>query len=121
MAVGLWRRHDFRALWIGDSISQLGGQLSLVALPVLAVQVLHAREAQLGVLAACETVAFLLVGLPAGAWVDRWHTRRVLIANDLLRALLFASVPVAWWLGLLTLVQLFVVAVVVGVCTVFFD
>ncbi len=112
---------DFRKLWIGESISQVGTQLSGVALPVLAVESLHANAGQMGVLTACETLAFLLVGLPAGAWVDRWHKRRVLIANDLLRAVLYAWVPFAWWLGILELWQLFLVATVFGVCTVFFD
>lgn len=118
---GLWRHRDFRSLWIGDTISQVGTQLSVVALPVLAVQTLGARESQLGILAACETAAFLLVGLPAGAWVDRWRKRRVLVGNDLLRAALFASVPLAWWLDVLSLPQLFAVAALTGVCTVFFD
>ena len=75
----------------------------------------------MGVLTACETLAFLLVGLPAGAWVDRWHKRRVLIASDVLRALLYGWVPFAWWLGILALWQLFAVATLVGICTVFFD
>ncbi|MDQ1305051.1 MAG: hypothetical protein QG671_880 [Actinomycetota bacterium] len=117
----LWRHHDFRALWVGDTISQVGTQLSVFVLPVLAIQTLGAQEAQLGMLTACETAAFLLVGLPAGAWVDRWRKRRVLIVNDLLRAVLFASVPVAWWFDVLSLAQLFVVAALVGVCTVFFE
>lgn len=112
---------DFRRLWIGESISQVGSQLSIVALPVLAVETLHANAGQMGVLTACETLAFLIVGLPAGAWVDRWHKRRVLVANDLLRVLLYGWVPVAWWFGILTLWQLFAVATLVGICTVFFD
>jgi MFS family permease len=112
---------DFRRLWVGETISQLGSQLSIVALPVLAVESLQADAGQMGVLTACETLAFLIVGLPAGAWVDRWHKRRVLVANDLLRVLLYGWVPLAWWLGVLTLWQLFVVATLVGICTVFFD
>lgn len=112
---------DFRRLWIGESISQVGSQLSIVALPVLAVESLRANAGQMGVLTACETLAFLLVGLPAGAWVDRWHKRRVLVASDLLRTLLYGWVPLAWWLGILTLWQLFAVATLVGICTVFFD
>jgi MFS family permease len=75
----------------------------------------------MGLLTAAETLAFLLVGLPAGAWVDRWRKRRVLIGGDLVRALVFATVPVAWALDLLTLVQLYLVAAVAGIATVFFD
>jgi hypothetical protein len=117
----LWRHHDFRQLWFGDTVSQLGTQLSVLALPVLAVQVLAADELQMGVLGTCEFLAFLVIGLPAGAWVDRWRKRRVLIANDLVRAVTLATLPLAWALGVLTLPQLFAVALVMGVSTVFFD
>jgi MFS family permease len=117
----LVHHHDFRSLWIGDTVSQAGTQLTTLALPVLAVQVLAAGPRQMGLLTAAETLAFLVVGLPAGAWVDRWRTRRVLIAGDLVRAAVFASIPVAWWAGLLTLGQLYLVALIAGVATVFFD
>lgn len=117
----LWRHHDFRQLWIGDTVSQLGTQLSGLAIPVLAVTVLGADEREMGWLTAAETAAFLLVGLPAGAWVDRWRKRRVLLAGDLARALLLATLPVAWALDALTLWQLYVVALLAGVATVFFD
>jgi MFS family permease len=112
--------HDFRQLWIGDTISQVGTQLSLLALPVLAVRQLGASEFQMGLLAAFETLAFLVIGLPAGAWVDRMRKRRVLIVADLVRALALGSLPVAFGLDVLTLTQMYVVALVFGVCTVFF-
>lgn len=117
----LFRHPDFRRLWIGDTISQAGTQLSLIAVPVIAVQTLNADERSMGLLAACENMAFLVVGLPAGAWVDRWRKRRVLIANDLLRAAAFTTVPIAWALGGLTIWQLYVVSLIVSVGTVFFD
>jgi MFS family permease len=117
----LWRHHDFRQLWVGDTISQVGTQLSQLALPVLAVTVLHAGPREMGVLTAFETLAFLVVGLPAGAWVDRWRKKRVLVAGDAVRALAFGSLPLAWALGHLTLGQMYVVALVAGVATVFFD
>lgn len=113
--------HDFRQLWIGDTISQVGTQLSLLALPVLAVRQLGASEFQMGLLAAFETLAFLVIGLPAGAWVDRMRKRRVLIVADLVRALALGSLPVAYGLDVLTLTQMYVVALAFGVCTVFFD
>ena len=118
---GLFRHHDFRQLFLGDSVSQLGTQLSLLALPVLAVRVLHADEFEMGLLATFEYLAFLVIGLPAGAWVDRWRKQRVLVGGDLVRALALASLPLAWALDVLTLAQMFVVALTVGVCTVFFD
>jgi MFS family permease len=117
----LWRHYDFRQLWIGDTISQVGTPLSALAIPVLAVQVLAAGEREMGVLTALETLAFLVIGLPAGAWVDRWRKKRVLVANDVVRAALLASLPLAWAFDVLTLGQLYVVATALGIATVFFD
>ena len=102
-------------------MSQVGTQVTKLALPGIAVSLLAATPLQMGVLTALETLAFLLVGLPAGAWVDRWRRRRVLVVNDLVRAVALASVPVAWATGQLHLGLLFVVAAVTGTSTVFFD
>lgn len=118
---GLFAQHDFRQLFLGDSVSQLGTQLTVLAMPVLAVRVLHANAFEMGLLGTFEFLAFLVIGLPAGAWVDRWRKRRVLVTGDLSRFLALASLPAAWALGVLTLTQLFVVALAVGVATVFFD
>ncbi len=118
---GLLRQHDFRQLFLGDAVSQVGTQLTVLALPVLAVRELGADELEMGLLGTFEFLAFLVIGLPAGAWVDRWRKQRVLILADLVRAVALGSLPVAWSLDLLTLVHLFVVALVVGTCTVFFD
>jgi MFS family permease len=87
----------------------------------VAVETLTVDEFEVGVLAALTTAAFLLVGLPAGAWVDRVRRRGVLIAGDIGRAVLLATVPVAWWTGMLTLWQLYAVAFLHGILTVFFD
>jgi MFS family permease len=118
---GLFRHHDFRQLFVAKATSSMGTQLTTLALPVLAVQVLHADAFQMGLLGTFEFLAFLVVGLPAGAWVDRWHRQRVLVVNDLIRAVALASLPLAWVLGWLTLPQLLLVALVTGTCTVFFD
>ncbi len=118
---GLLRHHDFRQLFLGDTISQFGTQLTVLALPVLAIRVLDASAFEMGLLATFEFLAFLVIGLPAGAWVDRWRKQRVLVANDLLRAVAIGSLPLAWALDALTLAQLLAVALVIGVCTVFFD
>jgi MFS family permease len=117
----LWHHADFRRLWVGETVSQFGSMVSQHALPLVAILVVHASTLEDGILSACETVAFLLVGLPAGAWVDRMRFRNVLIVNDLVRAAAIGSVPLAWALDALTVGQLFAVAVVTGVCTVFFD
>jgi MFS family permease len=120
-SASLWRHRDFRQLWAAETVSQVGTQVTQLALPVIAVSVLAATPLQMGVLTALETLAFLVIGLPAGAWVDRWRRKRVLVVNDLVRAAALASVPLAWALGGLTLGQLFAVATVTGAATVFFD
>ncbi len=112
---GLLRHHDFRQLFLGDTLSQFGTQLTMLAIPVLAVKVLDAGAFEMGLLATCEFLAFLVIGLPAGAWVDRWRKQRVLIANDLVRAVALGSLPLAWALDVLTFPQMLVVALVVGV------
>ena len=117
----LWRHRDFAHLWAAETVSQVGTQVTLVALPLLAVTLLQATPFQMGVLTSLETLAFLVVGLPAGAWVDRWRRKRVLVAADLVRAVAIGSIPVAHLLGVLSLEQLYLVALVAGTATVFFD
>jgi MFS family permease len=117
----LLRHRDFRHLWAAETVSQVGTQVTLLALPVVAVTVLDATPLQMGFLTALETAAFLVIGLPAGAWVDRWRRKRVLVTADLVRAVVLATLPVAYLLDVLTLGQLFVVAAVTGTATVFFD
>ncbi|WP_238008766.1 MFS transporter [Dactylosporangium sp. AC04546] len=121
MRAGLLRDHDFRQLFTADTISQVGTQVSVLALPLVAVLTLQASPLEVGVLTAAETAAFLLVGLPAGALVDRVRRRGAMVVADLLRAVLLVSVPVAWWLDVLSMPQLYVVGLLAGVCTVFFD
>lgn len=114
-----WRNRDFRALFGATTLSQSAANTGYIAVPLLALTGLRASAAQVGALAALSTAAFLLIGLPAGAWVDRLRTRRVLIAADLARAGLFASLPAAWWLDRLTLAQLYAVVLLAGCATVF--
>ncbi|MET9652032.1 MFS transporter [Streptomyces sp. NPDC006460] len=116
-----WRVPDFRTLFSAAVLSQLGTNVGYVAVPLIAVEALDAGPGEVGVLATLSTLAFLLIGLPAGAWVDRMRQRRVLIAADAARGLLFASVPLAWWCGVLTLGQLYAVVLLGGCATVFAD
>lgn len=116
-----FRRRDFRLLLLGQTTSQLGTQVSGVAIPLLAVVTLHATPLQLGLVTAAGTIAFALIGLPAGAWIDRWRCRPVLMAADLARATLLATIPVAALLGNLTITQLVVVSLLAGIARVFFD
>ncbi|MCS0634271.1 MFS transporter [Streptomyces sp. LP05-1] len=118
---GPLRLRDFRLLLAGAAAGQAGAQIALVALPLVAVLVLDASAFQVGLLTAAETAAFLLIGLPAGAWTDRARKLPLMIRADAVRALAMASVPVAGAAGVLTMAQLYVVALVTGTATVFFD
>jgi predicted MFS family arabinose efflux permease len=117
----LWFHPDFRRLWAGDTVSQLGTFVGQTAIPLLAATVLAASPFEMGVLTAAENAAFLLIGLPAGVWVDRMRRRPLMLRADFARAALLCTVPAAWWTGVLTLTQLIVVSLLVGVGTVFFD
>lgn len=117
----LLRHRDFLWLLAGQTTSQLGTQVSGVAVPMLAVGALGATAFQVGLLGAASTVAFLLVGLQAGAWVDRMPCRPVLVAADVVRAAAFLTVPVAAWQGALTMTHLLLVVLVGGFARVFFD
>ncbi|MFF0249004.1 MFS transporter [Streptosporangium sandarakinum] len=111
----------FRRLFAAAAASRLGTSVGQLALPLAAVTALGAGPAEVGTLATASTLAFLLIGLPAGAWVDRVRRRPVMVTADLARAVLLGSVPLAWWAGALTLTQLYAVALLCGVATVFFD
>lgn len=115
----LWER-NFRLLWFGETINRLGSGVTGVALPLIAVQILGADAVTMGLIEAAAWLPWLLIGLPAGAWIDRWACRPVLIACDLASLVLFVSVPVCAWLGLLTVPQLIVTVLLAGVSTVFF-
>ena len=117
----LLQHRDFRLLWAGQTVSRVGSEVSILALPLIAIQILHATTFEVGALTAVETLPFLLVGLPAGAWVDRMRRRRVLIVADVGRLFALGTIPVASAFASVTLAQLFVVAFGTGVLTVFFD
>jgi predicted MFS family arabinose efflux permease len=119
--LGLLRDPDFGRLTAATALGQLGDRVIFLALPLVAIVSLHADEFQVGLLTAATTAGSLLVGLPAGAWVDRMRKRPVMISTDLARALVLATVPMAWWAGLLTIWWLYAVALAHGVLTVFFD
>ncbi|WP_223167751.1 MFS transporter [Nonomuraea sp. SYSU D8015] len=117
----LLRLRGFRNLFVAGVVSQFGSQISYVALPLIAVTALGAGAGEVGLLSALGTLTVLLLGLPAGAWVDRVRRRPVMITTDVLRAGVLLSVPVAWWGGWLSMGQLYVVAVLVGAGTLLFD
>jgi MFS family permease len=117
----LWRDRNFMTLWSGQALSQFGAQITELAIPVLAVLALNATEWEVGVLNAAQVAAFLIVGLPAGAWIDRMRKRHVMIAADAVRAVALAALPVLALLGVLQIWHMIVVALIMGVATVFFD
>jgi MFS family permease len=117
----LWRDSDFVKLWLGQFVSEIGSQVSQLALPTVAILVLHATPFQVGLLSALEFLAFPVLGLVAGVYADRFRRIRIMAACDALRTLIFGSVPLAWVFGYLSMEQLYVVALLTGICTVFFD
>ena len=117
----LRRNRDFLLLWGGQSVSEVGSQVTVLALPLVALVVLKAGAFQIGLLSAAATCAFLLIALPAGVVVDRLPgRRRLMLWCDLARAVLIGSVPLAQIAGVLTLAQLYVVALLSSGVTVFF-
>jgi MFS family permease len=118
---GLWRHTDFLRLWGAASVSQIGSQITLLALPLAAVLVLDASAFQVALLTTFDFLPFLLLGLPAGVWVDRLARRPLMIATDLGRAVALLTIPIAYVADVLTLVQLYAVGFAVGVMTVFFE
>jgi MFS family permease len=118
----LLRERNFRNFWLGQTISLFGDQVTLIALPLAAVLVLHARASEMGYLGAAALMPHLLFSLPAGVWLERVGRRRlVMIAADLGRVGLLASIPLAYWLDSLTFAQLYGVAFLSGCLAVGFD
>ncbi len=117
----LWRNSAFLRVWAASTVSVFGSLITRIALPLAAILVLGSDALGVAVLRSLELGATLLVGLVAGAWVDRLRRRPVLIWADLGRAALLASVPIAFAFGVLTFVQLLVVAGLAAVLTTFFD
>ena len=117
----LVRDPGFLRLWAAETISHFGSSVTGLALPFVAITLLHATPLQVAILNLADFLPFLLIGLIAGVLVDRFPRRAILIGGDLGRALLIATIPLAYLAGLLTLAQLMLVGFAIGVLTVFFD
>ncbi len=111
----------FKLLWYGQTVSALGTTVSRLALPLAAIVVLHSTTFQVSLLTAAAWIPWLLFGLPVGAWVDRLPRRSILLVCDLASAVLFASIPLAAALGVLSFEQMVVVALLAGFLSVFFQ
>jgi MFS family permease len=117
----LSRNTDFARLWLGESVSAIGSQVTMLALPLLAVNDLGASAGQMGLLGAAETTPFLLFALLAGVWVDHRRKRPILVAANVARAVLLGLIPLLAALGILTMADLLVIAFAVGSCAVPFE
>lgn len=118
----LLHTHDgFRRLWLAQTLSCIGEQVTYLALPLTAAISLNATPAQMGVLMAMGSLPSLVIGVAAGELVDRHARRPILVAADIGRALLLALIPLAWLTGHLTLPLLYVIALLGGVCSLFFQ
>src|SRR5262249_7368505 len=115
LRLGLLATRDFRLLWTGETTRFLGTSISELALPLVALSVLHSGAFAVSAMIAAAWVPWVVIGLPAGAWVDRLPRRNIMIAADLVSLAAFVSVPVAAWSGVLTVAQLVTVALAGGV------
>ncbi|HEX8478130.1 MAG TPA: MFS transporter, partial [Telluria sp.] len=106
---------DFRRFWGSTILTSFGSQITLLALPLCAVLLLHATPGQMGLLVALESVPFLFFSLPTGVLLDRARRLPVMMASDALLATALASVPIAWWLGHLTMHWLYAVGFIMGI------
>ena len=119
--VSLWRHSNFLKLWTSETISSFGGQFSQVAMPFVAIPILHATSSELGILQAASTAPFLIFGLLVGVWADRHRRRPIMVVANIGRFILLGSIPVAFLAGRLSLPLLYLVSFLIGVLTVFFD
>src|SRR4051795_67560 len=117
----LWSHPDFIKLWTGQSISELGSQVSQLAIPWLAAVDLHASPLAFSLLGVLGFLPFILFALPAGVWVDRLRRRQILIVGDAARAVILMLIPFLWFAGVLEIWHLLVLQFLIGIFTVFFD
>ena len=117
----LWRHADFLRLWAAQAISAFGSRITRTALPIIAVATLNQPDAVIGLLAAMQLLPGVVLAMLAGGFVDRSRKRRILIAADLIRAVLVASLTVAWALGALSMLHVVVVGAGVGAATALFQ
>jgi len=110
----LLRDATYRRLWTSILISSLGGQVTMLALPLTAAVMLHATPTQMGLLTAMEIIPFVLFSLPAGVWLDRVRKLPVYVIGETAIALILVTVPLAMWFDMLTMTWLYVVGFVIG-------
>lgn len=112
---------DFHRLWGAQTVSSLGDEVTLVALPTVAILLLRASPFQIGLLTAAGFAGYPLLGLAGGVWLDRTRRRTVLVAADLTRCAALTSIPLVWQLGRVSLLQLYAVAIAMGIASALFN
>jgi predicted MFS family arabinose efflux permease len=117
---GLLRQHDFRLFWTGETVNGTGNAMATVAMPLLAIKVLHVGTFMVGLLTACAYLPWLAVGLLAGALIDRLPSRKVMLTCDVVASALYASVALAAWLGILRFSYVLTVVCLAGTANVLF-
>lgn len=117
----LWTHRDFQRLWFGDTVSQFTAQITQLALPTVAILLLGANAFQMGLLGTLQLLSFPTLGLFVGVWADRYRRRPIMILANLGRMAALVLIPIASILGILSLNLLYLVAIITGICTVFFD
>jgi len=115
------KRPDFRRLWLASTGSAIGTYVTAIALSLVAVKTLNATAWQIGTLQIATTAPSFLIGLAAGAWVDRLRRRPLMIACDLIRAVTLIAIPLAAWLGALSMPRLIAAAALLAVASLFFE
>jgi MFS family permease len=117
----LWKHNDFLRFWFGNTITEFTGQITGLALPTIAILLLHISVFEVGILGAIQYIAFPALGLFVGVWVDRYRRRRILILCNAGELFALASIPITYVFGLLNIYQIFAIAAANGVFQVFFD
>ena len=118
---GLLRQRNFRLFWTGESLSEVGNSVTIVVIPLVAIDTLHTSTFIVTLLTAMVWLPWVIIGIPAGAWVDRLPPRPLMLASDAISVAVYASVPVAAWCGVLTVAQLIAVTLIAGAASVFFS
>ena len=117
----LWGHRDFLRLWGGETVEWVSDSITSLAVPTIAILIFNAGPFEMGLLNAFNNVGYPVLGLFAGVMVDRWHRRPVLIWTNVIQVIALGSIPAAFFLGALSLYQLFIVTLVMSVTIVFFN
>ncbi len=117
----LWRHRDFVLLWEGETVEWVSDSITSLAVPTIAILMFNAGPLEMGFLSALGNVGYPILGLFAGVMVDRWRRRSVLVWTNIIQVVALGSIPAAFFFGILSLYQLFIVTLVMSITVVFFN